>query len=136
VTHVDPSANRSKLVRVASAAFRKAKEQRPTFADVWHDLMALIRLVAVWGRGEYKAVPWRSIVMASGALLYFLDPFDAIPDAIPGIGFVDDGSVIALVAGAIKSDIERFIRWEQTRLVGSQSPRTRRAASPLAACRT
>ena len=31
-----------------------------------------------------------------GALLYFINPFDLIPDITPIIGFVDDMSVIAL----------------------------------------
>ncbi len=32
-----------------------------------------------------------------GALLYFINPFDFIPDLTPFIGFVDDMSIIALV---------------------------------------
>jgi uncharacterized membrane protein YkvA (DUF1232 family) len=111
----DPAKRRPTLLRVAGATFQKAQQQRPSLSSLWDDLMALARLVTAWGRKEYTAVPWRSIVMAVGALIYFLDPFDAIPDAIPGVGYVDDASVIALVAGALKTDIERFVRWEQGR---------------------
>ena len=85
---VKPTKNRPKLLRVATATVQKAKEHRAALSALWDDLMALARLVAAWARGEYTAVPWRSILMAVGALVYFLDPFDAIPDAIPGFGYI------------------------------------------------
>jgi len=109
----DAAQRRPALLRVARATLQKAKRQRASLSSLWDDLMALARLVAAWARKEYTAVPWRSILMAVGALVYFLDPFDAIPDAIPGLGYVDDASVIALVAGALKTDIARFVRWER-----------------------
>ena len=134
---VQRSRGRPKLLRVATGTFEKAKEHRAALSGLWDDLMALARLVAAWSRREYTAVPWRSIVMAVGALLYFIDPFDAIPDAIPGIGYIDDASVVALVAGALKTDLERFIRWEQAREPWPRSPRAtvhrRHAPSRLSA---
>jgi uncharacterized membrane protein YkvA (DUF1232 family) len=123
---VNPAESQPTLLRVAAAAFRKAKEQRAALSGLWDDLMALTRLVTAWARNEYTAVPWRSILMALGALVYFLDPFDAIPDAIPGFGYIDDASVVALVAGALKADIERFVRWERGRTEWRQAPRERR----------
>lgn len=122
-----PTTERPRLLRVATATFQKAKEHRAALSALWDDLMALARLVSAWARGEYTAVPWRSILMAIGALIYFLDPLDAIPDAIPGFGYIDDASVVALVAGALRTDIERFIRWEQTREEWLRSARGRRA---------
>jgi uncharacterized membrane protein YkvA (DUF1232 family) len=123
---VNRSMGRPTLSRVASATFEKAKAHRTALSGLWDDLMALARLVMAWSRREYTAVPWRSILMAVGALLYFVDPFDAIPDALPGIGYLDDASVVALVAGALKTDIERFIHWEQARQTWRRLPRARR----------
>ena len=124
---VNPAKNRPKLLRITTATLQKAKEHRTALSGLWTDLMAMTRLVTAWARGEYTTVPWRTILMAIGALVYFLDPFDAIPDAIPGFGYVDDASVVALVAGAIKTDIQRFIHWEQVREEWLRSPRARRA---------
>jgi uncharacterized membrane protein YkvA (DUF1232 family) len=123
---VKATQQRPTLLRIAAATFHKAKGQRAALSTLWDDLMALARLVTAWARREYTAVPWRTILMAVGALVYFLDPFDAIPDAIPGLGYLDDASVVALVAGAIKTDLERFVRWEQTREAWLRSPRARR----------
>jgi uncharacterized membrane protein YkvA (DUF1232 family) len=54
----------------------------------------------------------RSLVLLVGALVYFLMPIDAIPDFIPGIGFLDDAGVIAMALAAVKSEVDRFKAWE------------------------
>jgi len=41
--------------------------------------------------------PWRAKAAIAGALVYFVCPADAIPDVVPGLGFVDDAAVIASV---------------------------------------
>jgi len=39
----------------------------------------------------------RDKALIIGALLYFINPFDAIPDLTPYLGFLDDVGVITLV---------------------------------------
>ena len=60
--------------------------------------------------GKYE-VPWTTVIALAGALLYFLDPFDAIPDAIPFAGFVDDAGVLALVISTVESDLRSYCTW-------------------------
>lgn len=42
------------------------------------------------------------------ALAYFSDPEDLIPDATPGIGYVDDAIMIELVAGGLAPELEAY----------------------------
>ncbi|MCX7934393.1 MAG: DUF1232 domain-containing protein [Planctomycetota bacterium] len=44
-----------------------------------------------------------------GALLYFISPFDIVPDFLPGVGYFDDIGVIALVANQVKNAIAKFM---------------------------
>jgi uncharacterized membrane protein YkvA (DUF1232 family) len=43
-----------------------------------------------------------------GALVYFCDPEDLIPDHIPGIGFLDDAIYVELVIRELKAEIESY----------------------------
>jgi len=62
-------------------------------------------------RGEYREVPWHSIGGIALVLLYVLNPFDIVPDFIPGFGFVDDAGVFALGLKLLKKDFEDYLKW-------------------------
>jgi uncharacterized membrane protein YkvA (DUF1232 family) len=94
-------------------AMRKAEQQESRLKNIWGDLQTLFRLVRAWVKGAYREVPWKTIVLAIAAILYFLDPLDMIPDAILGIGYLDDATVIAWVVRSIKKDMDRFAEWER-----------------------
>lgn len=43
-----------------------------------------------------------------GALVYFCDPEDIIPDSIPGLGFLDDAIYVELVLRELKAEISSY----------------------------
>jgi uncharacterized membrane protein YkvA (DUF1232 family) len=100
---------------------RKAKERAESagsggaLKDLWESLMALLRLIRAYAKGEYREVPWRSLVLIVAAILYFLTPIDVIPDFIVGLGYLDDAAVIAWVVNTVKSVLDDFLRWETSR---------------------
>lgn len=83
--------------RLLDDAAKKAERLKGRLSDVWDSLMGLMRLVRAWVNGTYRPIPWTSIILAIGALIYFVMPFDFIPDFIVGLGLVDDAAVIAWV---------------------------------------
>ena len=61
----------------------------------------LRKLFALWYSFRSPDTPaWAKAVIV-GALGYFISPVDAIPDFIPGAGYVDDAGVIASALAAI-----------------------------------
>ncbi len=58
-------------------------------------------LVAAWFCAADPTTPARVRMILFGALAYFVLPTDAIPDFIAGLGFVDDGTVLALALSAL-----------------------------------
>ncbi len=42
------------------------------------------------------------------ALAYFTDPHDMIPDAIPGIGYLDDAIMVELIVRELRHDIDGY----------------------------
>lgn len=43
-----------------------------------------------------------------GALVYFCDPEDIIPDHIPGLGFLDDAIYVELIIRELRAEIESY----------------------------
>lgn len=71
-------------------------------------LRLFMRMLKEVRRGEYPRLPWLTVASLAGALLYFLNPFDLVPDFILGVGLLDDASVAALVVKAFQSDLMAF----------------------------
>jgi len=79
-------------------------------------IKVMIRLVKAYAQGEYRLVPWKSILSVTAGLVYFLNPFDLIPDFIPVSGFIDDFTVLMLIANSLHRDIKLFEEWEEGQL--------------------
>lgn len=77
-------------------------------------IQTLYRMVKAQIAGEYTVLPWKTIVMIVGSLLYFVTPLDMIPDFIPGIGLTDDIAIVYWIYNSILEDIEQFENWEKT----------------------
>ncbi|MDT0630573.1 DUF1232 domain-containing protein [Rubrivirga sp. S365] len=97
------------LIRRSQAQLR---DNRSRIGSLRADIPRLIRLGSAITRGEYRRLPWRSIAFVAAGLLYFVTPFDLIPDFIVGTGFLDDAVVVAYVMKAIRDDLARFEDWE------------------------
>jgi uncharacterized membrane protein YkvA (DUF1232 family) len=99
---------------VRDAYLHLARESRPLDA-VRDDVGLALRLVAAWARRQYVHVPWSPLLILAGALVYFVVPTDLLPDALVGLGFVDDASVITAAVGAVRGELDRFRLWERAR---------------------
>lgn len=98
--------------RLVDAAEKKAGLRKGRLSSLFGALSALLRLVRAWVNGSYRAVPWKSLVMAVGGLIYFVLPFDIFPDFIPLVGYFDDAAVIAYIVRTIQKDLDAFTTWE------------------------
>ena len=88
-----------------------------TLNRFWHDGEMLVEMVRDYWKGVYTNVPYRVIAGVAFALLYVLNPFDLIPDLIPGIGLLDDSAVVGLVLILLESDLESYRNWKHDKPV-------------------
>jgi len=81
--------------------------------SLFNNVFLFLKMLQSYITGEYKNIPLRTIVAIVASLLYFINPFDLIPDMIPGFGMLDDLAVMVWVTGNIEKDIkdyEAFLR--------------------------
>ena len=71
----------------------------------------LALLVRSYAKGEYRELSKTQIVAIIAALLYFVNPFDVIPDFIKGVGILDDVLVAAAITRWCEDDIKKYMNW-------------------------
>ncbi|MEM7008376.1 MAG: YkvA family protein [Thermodesulfobacteriota bacterium] len=99
------SKNVEDLVDTASKEINSGKLRVLSFRD---DIALLLSMLKAWAKGDYKEVPWTTLVLTTGAIIYFVNPFDAVPDMIPAAGLIDDATVIGFIIASIKQDLSKF----------------------------
>lgn len=73
----------------------------------------LIRMVKAYASGEYKDLPWKSLVSIIAVLIYFVSPIDLIPDFLPVIGITDDVALVVWLVKTLGDDVRKFAEWEK-----------------------
>jgi uncharacterized membrane protein YkvA (DUF1232 family) len=84
-----------------------------SLAKVWADSLVLIRMIRAYVDGRYRDIPWRTILTATAAIVYFVSPADFIPDFIIGLGLFDDAAVLTWTLASLSRTLADFRAWEQ-----------------------
>ncbi|MBI5402270.1 MAG: DUF1232 domain-containing protein [Ignavibacteriae bacterium] len=61
---------------------------------------------------HYTNIPWRTIALIVAAILYFINPFDIIPDLLPFLGFTDDAVAFAAIFKSAQTDLMDYCNWK------------------------
>jgi uncharacterized membrane protein YkvA (DUF1232 family) len=105
--------DKDKTQETLNKAMNKANKVKGALDKVWENLILMFQVVRDWISGKYKDIPVGSIIAIVAALLYFISPIDAIPDFIPGIGYIDDVFVIGIVVAQINNDLKKYDKWRK-----------------------
>lgn len=89
---------------------------RGPFAETWPYLMGMIRLIRAFHQGEYRDISSPNLLTIIGAIIYFISPFDLIPDSVPILGHIDDAFVVRLALESVRADLDAFMAWETSKV--------------------
>ena len=89
---------------------------RGPFGETWPYLLAMVRVVRDFQRAEYRDITPAKLLIIIAAIIYFVSPFDVIPDWIPVLGHIDDAFVITLALKSVQTDLDTFMAWETARI--------------------
>ncbi|MEQ8908100.1 MAG: DUF1232 domain-containing protein [Vicingaceae bacterium] len=104
--------DRRKLKELLKQGEKKANKKKEKLKTVWEDFQTLLRMIKSYWKKEYTEIPVKSLLFIVASILYFVNPFDVIPDFIPMTGLLDDLTVLSFVINSVKNDIENFKLWE------------------------
>lgn len=103
-----------RLLQNADAVGKKL-ERGGAFARVLEDAKLLLSLVRDYWTRDYRTVPFWVIGAAVFALLYVLAPLDLVPDAIPGVGQIDDLAVVSVCLALVRQELAKYAAWRESR---------------------
>lgn len=113
---------RGRIPALLLAVARKRSSHGGLLKGLREDLSLFQALCVAWWCGEYRAISKPALVSVVAALLYFLSPLDALPDWIPGLGFIDDLAVLGWVMRKWSDELAAFRDWRDAQ------PPSRKAA--------
>ncbi len=115
---------------VLEQAHRKALRNKVHLKKTVADFHVLHRLIRATLNGSYPFFSKKKLVLAFGVLIYFLNPFDAIPDFILPGGLVDDSLLFLWLAQNLRSELNAFLRFEdKEKRKKSQKTKSKRRSS-------
>ena len=92
------------------------KDKKPSF---WKTFPRMRRMIKSYMDKEYNAFPMATTLGVAIFLLYLLLPTDIIPDFIPFIGVIDDGSIFMFLMMLAQMDLDKFDNWNNSRKEGN-----------------
>lgn len=105
--------NPKDLQHLLKRAIRKAGHNKSSLSSVLQQLYLLVELVKAWSKKEYRDVSKKTIIMVIATIVYFVAPFDLIPDFIIGLGIIDDVAVIGFTVKQLSIELDRFKNWKE-----------------------
>jgi uncharacterized membrane protein YkvA (DUF1232 family) len=107
--------NSAKMFELAKDVIGKLQKVgfRENMSDFQSNVQLLIRMIRAYASGEYKGLPWKSILSIVAVLIYFVSPIDLIPDFLPIIGITDDVALVVWLVKTFSGDIQKFGEWEK-----------------------
>jgi uncharacterized membrane protein YkvA (DUF1232 family) len=82
--------------------------------DVKEKFFTLGRMIKAYSLGQYRDIPWKTLLLIGAAVIYFVNPLDLVPDWIPGLGLTDDLGILMMVYKSVQTEVDKFLAWENS----------------------
>lgn len=104
--------NSRSILKLIQDVIKKSGGLSGANAGIRAKITMLGRMLKAYASGEYREIPWGTVVRMVAVLIYFVSPIDFIPDLLPVIGLTDDIALLMWLFSSIQGDLEKFKRWE------------------------
>lgn len=109
------ASNGARLFELAKKVLAKSQQKgfREGMSEAQGQVQLLVRLIRAYASGEYRKLPWKSLLSVVGVLIYFVSPIDFIPDFLPIVGLTDDLALVFWLFKTLTDDLSDFSQWEK-----------------------
>ncbi|WP_461138089.1 YkvA family protein [Spirosoma pomorum] len=105
--------NAKSLFGLISEAINKSGGLSGKNISAFKDQLSVVtRLLKAYASGEYRQIPWKTLIRIIAVLIYFVSPIDILPDFLPIVGFTDDIALMLWLFSGLKDDLDKFSEWE------------------------
>ena|SRR5690554_2964947 len=101
------------LIHSVIEKMKKTEDRNELLKAAREKIATLTRMLKAYASGDYKTIPWKSLVLIVAGLIYFVNPLDLIPDFIPMIGLMDDLALLFWIFNSVNNDIEEYQAWKK-----------------------
>jgi len=107
--------NAKSLFGLVSEAINKSGGLSGKNISAFKDQLFIVtRLLKAYASGDYRQIPWKTLIRIIAVLIYFVSPIDILPDFLPIVGFTDDIALMLWLFSGLKDDLDKFSEWETT----------------------
>ena len=104
--------SRSIFELVRDALEKSGSLSGANFATFRDQVGVVARLLRAYASGQYRELPWKTLLRIIAVLIYFVSPIDILPDFLPIVGLTDDIALMLWLFSGIRDDIDKFREWE------------------------
>lgn len=104
------------LLSRLSLKLREVNWKNVNASNAKEKFYVLGRLIKAYALGQYREIPWKTILIIIAAIIYFVNPIDLVPDLIPIAGLTDDFGILLYVYNAVSKEVNKFLEWEQSQV--------------------
>lgn len=72
---------------------------------------------------RYRQWPTGTLVGGLLGFVYLINPLDLIPEALPGIGLIDDTLMIGVFLAFLSRDVKKYLFWKKNHETQAQDRR-------------
>ena len=94
-------------------------EARTALEDIYYMRKELeyinyfIEIINDYINQAYTKIPLKMITKILGAVLYFITPYDIIPDKMPVVGYFDEIYVIEKCLSSVDKELDKYFDWKE-----------------------